>query len=49
MHGHRSQVGVYLQLSTQPKQTLLGALTCVGIIPARTTDRAEQNGIYGFA
>ena len=49
MHGHGSQVGVHLQLSTQSKQTLLGALTCVGIIPAWTTDRAEQYRVGTFA
>ena len=49
MHRHRSEVRVNLQLLTQPKEALLRTQTCVGIVPARATDRAEQNGVGGLA
>src|SRR6266550_22617 len=45
MDAHGTKVGVHLQLSAQAKQSLLRALTRVGIVPARATDCAEENGV----
>src|SRR6266550_9446117 len=45
MHTHRPQVRVDLQLAPQSKQSLLRPLLRGGIVPARTTDGAKQNGV----
>jgi hypothetical protein len=49
MHGHRSKIGVHAQLFSEAEQSLFGPLPCVGIVPARTTDSAEENGVGGIA
>jgi hypothetical protein len=49
MHSHRSEIRVYAQLFSKAEQSLFGPLTRVGIVPARTTDGAEENGVGGLA
>ena len=49
MHSHRSEIGVHAQLFSEAEQSLFGPLPRVGIVPARTTDSAEEYGVGGFA
>ena len=49
MHAHRTQIRVDPQCLAQAEQTLLGAKTRIGIVPARATDGAKQDGVGGFA
>ena len=49
MNGYGAKIGVHPQLASQAKQSLLRTLTRGGIVPARPTDRTEQDGVGASA